>query len=67
MTLIEPGDIVTLKGLKNSKEKPLGILKRKWSRNSYEIIWLNEKISLRFALDNYVDPNKLEVVSRASQ
>ena len=67
MTIIEPGDIVTLKGLKNSKEKPLGILKRKWSRNSYEIIWLNEKISLRFALDNYVDPNKLEVVSRVSQ
>ena len=67
MTIIEPGDIVTLKGLKNSKEKPLGILKRKWSRNSYEIIWLNEKISLRFALNNYVDPNKLEVVSRASQ
>ena len=67
MTIIEPGDIVTLKGLKNHKEKPLGILKRKWSSNSYEIIWLNEKISLRFALDIYVDPNKLEVVSRASQ
>ena len=66
MTIIEPGDIVTLKGLKNSKEKPLGILKRKWSRNSYEIIWLNEKISMRFALDSHVDPNKLEVVSRAN-
>jgi len=67
MTLIEPGDIVTLKGLKNSKEKPLGILKRKWSHSSYEIIWLNEKISSRFALGLYVDPKKLEVVSRVNQ
>ena len=66
MTIIEPGDLVTLKGLKNSKEKPLGILKRKWSHHNYEIIWLNEKISLRFALNSYIDPSKLEVISRAS-
>ena len=66
MTIIEPGDLVTLKGLKNQKEKPIGIIKRKWSNTRYEIMWLNEKLSLRFALDNYVHPQKLEVISRAN-
>ena len=55
---INPGDIVTLKGLSKQKEKPLGIVKRKLDRKTFEIFWINEGIATRFALG---DSDKLHL------
>ena len=65
MLEIKPGDLVTLKGMSNNKEKPIGMVKRKWSVDTMEIFWLNENISKRFALNKIVDPHKLEIISEA--
>ena len=49
-TIIQPGDLVTLKGLSKIKEKPIGMVKKKWATNDVEIFWLNENIAKRFAV-----------------
>ena len=64
---IEPGDLVTLKGLSKQQEKPIGMVKRKWTTDDIEIFWLNENISKRFALHHIMDPSKLEIISEAKQ
>ena len=43
-TIIQPGDLVTLKGMGKLKEKPIGMVKKNWSRDHIEIFWLNENI-----------------------
>jgi len=60
---INIGDLITLKGLKNTKEKPLGIVIRIWAADHAEIMWLNHDISKRFALHKVVDPKKLDIVN----
>jgi len=64
---INPGDLVTLKGLKNQKEKPIGIVKRLVNNKTFEIIWINEGIADRFALINTAKSHRLEVISEADQ
>jgi hypothetical protein len=60
---INIGDLITLKGLKNTEEKPLGIVMRIWAHNHAEVMWLNHDISKRFALRSTIDPKKLDVVN----
>jgi hypothetical protein len=62
---INPGDLVTLKGLSKQEEKPIGIVKRKTGNKTFEIIWLNEGIATRFALVNIAKSHRLEVISQA--
>jgi len=62
---IQIGDLVTLKGMKNVKEKPIGMVQKKWATDHIEIFWLNEIIANRFALNKINDSKKLEVVSKA--
>tara|TARA_Y100001938_G_scaffold131219_1_gene188071 strand:- start:10043 stop:10246 length:204 start_codon:yes stop_codon:yes gene_type:complete len=64
---INPGDIVTLKGLSKQKEKPLGIVKRKLDRKTFEIFWINEGIATRFALVDMAKSHRLEIISQAAQ
>jgi len=66
-TIIQLGDLVTLKGMKKVEEKPIGMVKKKWATNDLEIIWLNTNIAKRFAVHNILNKNKLEVVSKVSQ
>ena len=65
MLEINPGDLVTLKGLKNQKEKPIGIVKRLVNNKTFEIIWINEGIADRFALVNTAKSHRLEVISES--
>ena len=62
---IQLGDLVTLKGMKNVKEKPIGMVRKKWATDHIEIFWLNEIIANRFALGKINDSKKLEIVSKA--
>jgi len=62
---ISPGDLVTLKGLNNQKEKPIGIVKRSVGNKTFEIIWINEGIASRFALVDMAKSHRLEVISEA--
>tara|TARA_R110000744_G_scaffold302283_2_gene411296 strand:- start:678 stop:881 length:204 start_codon:yes stop_codon:yes gene_type:complete len=64
---INPGDLVTLKGLKNQKEKPIGIVKRRAGNKTFEIIWINEGIATRFALVDMAKSHRLEVISEADR
>ncbi len=66
MSIINLGDLVTLKGMAKTNEKPLGMVKRIWATKDIEIFWLNEEVAKRYALTNIVNPKKLEIVSRAS-
>ena len=66
-TNIQLGDLVTLKGMKNLKEKPIGMVQKKWATDRIEIFWLNEIIANRFALSKINDSKKLEIVSKAHQ
>tara|TARA_R100000008_G_scaffold86055_1_gene77708 strand:+ start:8232 stop:8444 length:213 start_codon:yes stop_codon:yes gene_type:complete len=66
MTDINPGDLVTLKGMRKVKEKPIGMVKKKWATNDLEIFWLNEDIAKRFAVHKILDPSRVEILSRAS-
>jgi hypothetical protein len=61
------GDLVTLKGLSNQKEKPIGIVKRSVGNKTYEIIWVNEGLASRFALVEMAKAHRLEVISSADQ
>ena len=65
MLEISPGDLVTLKGLNNQKEKPIGIVKRSVGNKTFEIIWINEGIASRFALVDMAKSHRLEVISEA--
>ena len=67
MTKINIGDLVTLRGMSNTIEKPIGMVKRMWATNDVEIFWINENIAKRFALHNVYNYRKLEIVSKASQ
>ena len=49
------------------KEKPIGMIKRKWATQDLEIFWLNEEIAKRYAVKKIVDPKKLEIISKANQ
>lgn len=63
---IGTGDIVTLKGLANQQEKPIGIVNKQVGFRMHEIFWLNDYAE-RFALLNHVKSHRLEVLSRANQ
>ena len=67
MKNIKPGDLVTLKGLNNQNEKPIGIVKRVMDNKTYEILWINEGIATRFALVDMAKSHRLEVISEADQ
>ena len=58
---IQPGDLVTLKGMKNLKDKPIGMVQKKWATDHIEIFWLNEVIANRFALSK-INETKLTTV-----
>jgi len=64
---IKPGDIVTLKGLSNQQEKPVGIVKRNMGNKTYEIFWINEGMASRFALVDLAKSHRLEVISSADR
>ena len=66
-TIIQPGDLVTLKGMKKMKEKPIGMVKKRWATDDVEIFWLNEDLAQRFAVHKIINPKKLEIVSKANQ
>ena len=67
MSIINLGDLVTLKGMTKTKEKPLGMVKRIWATKDIEIFWLNEEVAKRYALTNIINPKKLEIISKANQ
>jgi len=64
--MINIGDLITLKGMNNIKEKPLGIVIKIWTTDHVEIMWLNHDISDRYALRNAVNPKKLDVVRHSN-
>ena len=66
-TIIQPGDLVTLKGMKKINEKPIGMVKKIWSTKDVEIFWLNENIARRYAVHTILKFSKLEIVSKANQ
>ena len=66
-TIFQPGDLVALKGMKKIKEKPIGMIKKRWATSDVEIFWLNEDIAKRYAVKKIIDPKKLEIVSKANQ
>ena len=66
-TIIQPGDLVTLKGMSKLKEKPIGMVEKKWATDHIEIFWLNELVAHRFALTKVNDSKKLEIISKANQ
>ena len=53
--------------MKKIKEKPIGMIKRKWATDHLEIFWLNEDIAKRYAVKKNIDPKKLEIISKANQ
>ena len=65
--IFQLGDLVTLKGMKKIKEKPIGMIKRKWATDHLEIFWLNEDIAKRYAVKKNIDLKKLEIISKANQ
>ena len=64
---IKTGDLVTLKGLRKQKEKPIGIVKRTLDSRTYEIFWINEGLATRFALVDMAKGHRLEVISSVDQ
>ena len=66
-TIFQPGDLVTLKGMKKTQEKPIGMVKRIWATKDIEIFWLNEDIAKRYAVHKILKHSRLEIVSQASQ
>ena len=67
MAIINLGDLVTLKGITKSIDKPLGMVKRIWATKDIEIFWLNEDIAKRYAVHKILKHSRLEIVSQASQ
>jgi len=64
---IKPGDLVTLKGLSKQKEKPIGIVKKRLNEKTFEILWITERIAIRYALVDQANKHRLEVISEAAQ
>ena len=64
---ISIGDLVTLRGMTKTNEKPIGMVKRIWATKDVEIFWLNDTLAKRYAVSKIVDPKKLEIVSKANQ
>ena len=64
---INIGDLVTLRGMRNTTEKPIGMVKRIWATKDVEIFWLNDTLAQRYAVSKIIDPKKLEVISEANQ
>ena len=62
---ISVGDLVTLKGLSNQSEVPIGIVNKQIGFRMHEILWLNQDLATRFALVNQIKSHRLEVVSKA--
>jgi hypothetical protein len=67
LTKINIGDLVTLRGMRNTAEKPIGMVKRIWATKDVEIFWLNDDLAQRYAVSKIVDPKKLEVISQANR
>jgi len=67
MTKINIGDLVTLRGMSNTLEKPIGMVKRIWATKDIEIFWLNENIAKRYAVHKILNRSKLEVISKVNQ
>tara|TARA_A100001515_G_C4494667_1_gene184535 strand:- start:458 stop:670 length:213 start_codon:yes stop_codon:yes gene_type:complete len=67
MTDIKTGDLVTLKGLSQHREKPIGIVKRILNEKTFEIVWVTEGLASRFALADMAKKHRLEVLSSADQ
>ena len=59
---IKVGDLVTLKGMSQIIEKPIGLVKS-GRKKVVKVIWLNKSIAKRYALKQITDISKLEVVS----
>ena len=57
------GDLVTLKGMSNAREKPLGIIMKKWATKHLEIFWLNEDMKKRYAVAKILLPAKIEIIN----
>lgn len=53
--------------MKNLRDKPIGMVQKKWATDHIEIFWLNEIIANRFALGKINDTKKLEIISKADQ
>ena len=66
-TTIQPGDLVTLYGMRGADEKPIGMVKKVFYNKKIEIFWLNENIAQRYALSKWIHHGKLEVISKANQ
>jgi len=64
---IKAGDLVTLKGLNNQKEKPIGIVKKRLNEKTFEILWITERLAIRYALVDQAKKHRLEVISEAGQ
>jgi hypothetical protein len=73
---MNPGDLVTLKGLKNAPEKPVGMVikiiygKKNKDLKLVKVRWLTEKLArrhgLRYPLQS-CPQNKIEVISEAAK
>ena len=44
MSIINPGDLVTLKGMTKTSDKPIGMVKKKWATGDLEIFWLSKTL-----------------------
>tara|TARA_Y100001963_G_C6427873_1_gene285659 strand:+ start:268 stop:468 length:201 start_codon:yes stop_codon:yes gene_type:complete len=64
---MEIGDLVTLRGMENVTEKPIGMVKKVFYNKKIEIFWLNENIAQRYALNKWIEGAKLKVISEAGQ
>ena len=64
---MEIGDLVTLRGMENTREKPIGMVKKVFYNKKIEIFWLNENIAQRYALKKWVPHSKLKVISKVHQ
>lgn len=61
------GDLVTLKGMSKTKEKPIGIIMKKWATDHIEIFWLNESLAKRYAVHKIQTQKKIEIINSAHQ
>jgi hypothetical protein len=50
-TIIQPGDLVTLKGMSKLKEKPIGMVKKKWATDHIEIFWVKRACCASFCFN----------------
>ena len=63
---IEVGDLITLKGFKNKNERPVGLVISNNGNHFTNVMWLKEKYRNRFALRDYIESSKIELVSKAT-